>query len=378
MKGNGNNNNNNNSDKNVNQRRHHVYPYTSIPSVLMIIITSMIVLSLLSSSPLVSPANAFHQAKQYAFVKKWGSLCKLQFLQGCNMNAPGAKQVGDGQFQRPHDLDFDSQEKYLYTLDRDGNRVQVFDKNGTFIKKWGSLGTGDGQFHTPYGVDIDSAGNVWIADRNNARIQKFDKDGNFLLKFGSLGAGEGQFDFPRMVAVDKALKYVYVADSNNNRIQKFDINGNFVMSWGTKGTGDGQFIVPVSVEIDGKGDIIVNDRGNSRVQKFTPDGKFLLKFGSEGPGDGQFSHMEHIAIDKYNNIYVNDPQADATGNHIPRVQKFTPDGKFITKIGSGYGTGDGQFIDPEHLAVDSNGYVYVSDRGNNNIQVFKPVDDIHP
>jgi hypothetical protein len=49
-------------------------------------------------------------------------------LQGCNINAPGAKEVGDGQFQRPHDLDFDAQEKYLYTLDRDGNRVQVFDK----------------------------------------------------------------------------------------------------------------------------------------------------------------------------------------------------------------------------------------------------------
>jgi DNA-binding beta-propeller fold protein YncE len=369
---------NNNSNKDVNQRYHHIYPYTSIPSLLMIIISSLIVLSFLSLSTLVSSVDAFHQAKQYVFVKKWGSLCKLKSLQGCNMNAPGAKEVGDGQFQRPHDLDFDSQEKYLYTLDRDGNRVQVFDKNGTFIKKWGSLGTGDGQFHTPYGVDIDSAGNVWIADRNNARIQKFDKDGNFLLKFGSLGPGEGQFDFPRMVAVDKALKYVYVADSNNNRIQKFDINGNFVMSWGTKGSGDGQFIVPVSVEIDGNGDIIVNDRGNSRVQKFTPDGKFLLKFGSEGSGDGQFSHMEHIAIDKYNNIYVNDPQADATGNHIPRVQKFSPDGKFITKIGSGYGTGNGQFIDPEHLAVDSNGYVYVSDRGNNNIQVFKPVDDIHP
>jgi DNA-binding beta-propeller fold protein YncE len=32
----------------------------------------------------------------------------------------------------------------------------------------------------------------------------------------------------------------------------------------------------------------------------------------------------------------------------------------------------------EHLAIDSNGYVYVSDRENNKIQVFKPVDDIHP
>ena len=40
------------------------------------------------------------------------------------------------------------------------------------------------------------------------------------------------------------------------------------------------------------------------------------------------------------------------------------------------GTGDGQFIDPEHLAIDSEGYVYVSDKGNNNIQVFKPIDNV--
>ena len=164
----------------------------------------IVYLSFSSVSPLISSANAFHLAKQYVFVKKWGSLG-----------------TGDGQFKRPHDLDFDPQEKYLYTLDRDGNRVQVFDKNGTFIMKWGSLGTGDGQFHTPYGVDVDSAGNVWIADRNNARIQKFDSNGKFLLKFGSLGAGEGQFDFPRMVAVDKDLKYVYVSDRGNNNIQVF-------------------------------------------------------------------------------------------------------------------------------------------------------------
>ena len=370
----------NNNYCNVN---YNYYRHPARISLLLFLLTltaSMIIFSSFSSSsPLIfSSANAFHLAKHYVFVKKWGSLCKLKTLQGCNMNAPGAKQVGDGQFQRVHDLDFDQQEKYLYTLDRDNNRVQVFDKNGTFIKKWGSRGTGDGQFFNPYGVDVDSAGNVWVVERNGDRVQKFDKDGNFLFKFGSLGAGEGQFNFPRMIAVDKDLKYAYVVDSNNNRVQKFDINGNFVMSWGGNGTGDGQFRVPVSIVIDNNGDIIVNERGNARVQKFDSNGKFLLKFGSEGPGDGQFSHVEHIAVDKYNNIYVNDPQSDKTGNHIPRVQKFSPDGKFITKFGSGNGTGAGQLIDPEHLAIDSNGYVYVSDRGNNNIQVFKPVDDIHP
>jgi DNA-binding beta-propeller fold protein YncE len=196
-----------------------------------------------------------------------------------------------------------------------------------------------------------------------------------LLKFGSLGSGEGQFDFPRQVAVDKDVKFVYVADSNNHRIQKFDSNGNFIKSWGSKGTGDGQFNAPVSVVVDSKGNIIVNERGNARVQKFDSEGNFLLKFGSEGSGDGQVSHVEHIAVDKYDNIYVNDPQSDKTGSGIPRVQKFDTNGNFITKWGS-EGTGDGQFIDPEHLAIDSDGYVYVSDRGKNNIQVFKPIDTI--
>ncbi len=61
------------------------------------------------------------------------------------------------------------------------------------------------------------------------------------------------------------------------------------------------------------------------------------------------------------------------GSGMPRVQKFDTNGHFITKFGS-YGKGDGQFVDPEHLTVDSEGNVYVSDRHNNNIQVFKPVD----
>jgi DNA-binding beta-propeller fold protein YncE len=37
-----------------------------------------------------------------------------------------------------------------------------------------------------------------------------------------------------------------------------------------------------------------------------------------------------------------------------------------------YGEGDGGFVDPEHLAIDSEGRVYVSDRKNDNIQVFEP------
>ena len=306
--------------------------------------------------------NAFDpQATDYVFVRKWGS-----------------HGTGDGQFQRVHDLAFDSSEKRLYVSDRDGNRIQVFDKNGTFLFKWGSKGTGDGQFTVPYSVDVDSQGNVWVADRGNHRIQKFDGDGNFLFKFGNTdghpSSALGKFDNPRQVSVDKDVKFLYVADSKNNRVQKFDTNGNFVKSWGSKGTGDGQFDLPISLIIDSKGNIIVNDLGNSHVQKFDTNGKLLLKFGSTGKGNGQFSAMEHTAVDKFDNIYVNDPQSGPSGSGNPRVQKFDTNGNFITKWGS-YGSGDGQFVDPEHLTVDSEGNVYVSDRHNNNIQVFKPLDN---
>jgi streptogramin lyase len=145
------------------------------------------------------------------------------------------------------------------------------------------------------------------------------------------------------------------------------------MSWGSLGKNEGKFDLPVTVIIDGKGDIIVNERGNNRVQKFDPHGNFLLAFGSTGKDNGQFSSIEHMATDKFNNIYVNDPQEGDTGSGNPRVQKFDTNGNFITKWGS-YGKGDGEFIDPEHLAVDSKGNVYVSDARNNNIQVFAPVN----
>ena len=304
-----------------------------------------------------SSVNAFDpNATKYVFVKKWGS-----------------EGTGDGQFQRIHDIDFNPSETRLYSIDRDGNRIQVFDKNGTFLFKWGSKGTGDGQFTNPYSVDVVPNGNVWVADRGNHRIQEFDKDGKFLFKFGSFGAKLGQFDNPRQVVVDKDMKYLYVVDSKNNRIQKFFTNGTFVKSWGTLGTADGQFNLPVTIIMDSKGNLIVNERGNNRVQKFDSNGTFLLKFGSAGKSDGQFSEIEHMATDKFDNIYVNDAQSGPNGSGMPHVQKFDTNGHFITKFGS-FGSGDGQFVDPEHLALDSDGNVYVTDRGNNRIQVFKPVN----
>ena len=71
------------------------------------------------------------------------------------------------------------------------------------------------------------------------------------------------------------------------------------------------------VHAAGEGVIYVTDTGNHRIQKFTPEGKFLVAFGSQGIGQGQFERPTDVALDDEGNIYVVD-----FGNN--RIQKFAP------------------------------------------------------
>jgi DNA-binding beta-propeller fold protein YncE len=116
-------------------------------SAVLIFIPTALVFTLgfftIVSGYISTPVQNFVDIPQsYSFVTKWGS-----------------KGTDNSQFLRPHDLEFDSHNKYLYAVDRDGNRIQVFDKNGTFLFKFGQKGHGDGQFLVPYGLDVDQAGN---------------------------------------------------------------------------------------------------------------------------------------------------------------------------------------------------------------------------
>ena len=87
--------------------------------------------------------------------------------------------------------------------------------------------------------------------------------------------------------------------------------------------------------------------------------------GGEGSGDGQFSTPWETAVDSSGYVYVTDQR-----NH--RVQKFTSSGGYVTQWGSN-GSEDGQFNIPYGIAVDSSGNVYVTDIYNHRVQKFKKI-----
>jgi hypothetical protein len=165
-------------------------------------------------------------------------------------------------------------------------------------------------------------------------------------------------------------------------VLKFDLNGNLVKSFGS-----GLFNWPHGFFVDHEGNVWVTEgapAGEARgaeghkagkghqVFKFSPEGKILMTLGEAGvPGDDQthFNGPSHVLVAPSGEIWVTDGHRG--GNN--RLVKFTKEGKFIMQVGGGVKSATmerGLFNDPHHLAMDSQGRLFVSDRGNNRIQIF--------
>ncbi|MGA9875624.1 MAG: hypothetical protein WBQ21_07435 [Solirubrobacteraceae bacterium] len=227
-------------------------------------------------------------------------------------------------------------------------------------------GSGAGQLEKPGGVAVDSSGNVWVADTGHDRVQEFNSKGEFVREFGAEGKEAGEFSSPRGIAVSSAGG-VYVADSGNNRVQEFNSKGEFVRAFGKEGSGNGEFYKVRGVAVDGEGHVWTVEAGyagifKSRVQEFSSEGAFIREFGSEGKEDGEFREPDGIAVDSKGDVWVAD-----TGNN--RVQEFRSTGEFVRAFGV-EGTGNGQFNKPSGMAFDAEGDLWVADTGNDRVQRF--------
>ncbi len=100
--------------------------------------------------------------------------------------------------------------------------------------------------------------------------------------------------------------------------------------------------------------LVVGSPGGSVAEAPAPFSYvFAGEWGSEGTGDGEFRQPNGVAVGPEGQVYV----VDDWNN---RVQYFTPTGSFLGKWGS-RGNGPGQFNNPRAMAAAPNGDIYVTD-----------------
>ena len=181
---------------------------------------------------------------------------------------PGAGVEGES-FSRPTDVAWDAQGN-IYVADGYGNaRVAKYDRNGKWIKNWGSRGTGQGQFNIVHGIAIDAQGNVYVGDEGNKRVQVFDTEGTFKTQFTNVGA-------PTALCLTRGAQPVlYVAHTgdpdgmDDAAIYKVDLKGNVLGRFGSAGKLPKEFSLVNSIDCRNENELLVGELANWRVQKIT-------------------------------------------------------------------------------------------------------------
>jgi len=215
------------------------------------------------------------------------------YFHGGPLTGPPPAHV-DGYFRGPTDVAFDSDDNIYVSDGYTNSRVAKFDKRGTWVKTWGSRGSGGAhasenpsQFNTPHNIGVDRQNNVYVADRNNRRIQVFDRDGNFL-RFIHLNAAYDKKRHPvlgntpanapdetqpwTICITNTPTQYLFTSDSEPGRIYKLTLDGKIVGMIGESGRDTRQFNWIHSLACPSPDSLVVADMNNWRVLKVTLKG----------------------------------------------------------------------------------------------------------
>jgi uncharacterized repeat protein (TIGR01451 family) len=287
----------------------------------------------------------------------------------------------------------------VYIADSNNDSIRKVSTSGVITTvagsgMWGYSGdTGPAiaaQFAYPTGVAVDSAGNLYIADTYNYRIRQVNAAGVIATVAGNGTYGysgdagpaiSAELGYVFNVAVD-AGGNLYVADENNNRVRKVDTSGTITTFAGT-GTccysGDGgpatsaRLAYPYGVALDTAGNLYIADTDDSRIRMVNAAGKITTVagngvFGSSGDGgaptSAQLADPQGVAADSSGNLYI----ADTGGARIRKVA-----GGIITTLAGGAINDGGMavfgfFNQPSGVARDNAGNTYIADTGNDRVR----------
>jgi tripartite motif-containing protein 71 len=195
----------------------------------------------------------------------------------------------------------------VYVNDHSTNSIYIYNSKGTYLRTfapkgkvgaWQPLGLAFGPDGSLYATDVQGSGKAH-------RVVSFSPDGTLVRSMGAPG-----LLFPNGIAVDQHGN-INVADSNNGRLLVFNTAGTIIGLVG-HGVGSGDLGLPRGVAVDGAGRLYVVDSSDHMVRVYndasskvaTPT--FIASFGTEGQTDGTFEYPNGVATDTRAHIYVTD------------------------------------------------------------------------
>ncbi|HTI58539.1 putative Ig domain-containing protein [Mucilaginibacter sp.] len=269
----------------------------------------------------------------------------------------------------------------------------VYSQVSTFAGS-GVPGAADGlgkaaSFSYPIAIATDASGNFYVTETVNSLVRQITPGAvvsTFAGKAGKTGYADGQgsaalFASPSGVAVDGAGN-LYIADALNNRIRKIS-PGGLVSTYagnGTAGSTNGpalqaSFNNPTGLAIDASGNLYVVDQKNNMIRLVSASGIVSTFAGNGLPGNANgpalqasFNQPQGIAVDASGNVYVSDQ------NYIRKISL----GMVSTFAGSGaQGFADGpgaaaSFNHPYGIAIDAEGNLFIADTGNDLVRKITP------
>lgn len=190
----------------------------------------------------------------------------------------------------PADMAVDLKENEVYLADGYVNRrVIVFDAtSGAYKRHWGGFGEQPHDDELPgydqvdsirslktavHAVAISDDGLVYVVDRSNSRIQVFQKDGTYVTQFFVAKTSGPGTTWDVTFSRDPEQSYLYIADAKNMKIWVYDRETfEVVSSFGSGGRNAGQFGWVHGITMDSEGNIYTSEvNPGLRVQKFIPE-----------------------------------------------------------------------------------------------------------
>lgn len=250
----------------------------------------------------------------------------------------------------------------VYAVDFGNQRVVVFTRTGDFKYAFGKL---VGQKAKTLGapVNLEIVGNeVWVTDRRLQAVFIFGMDGKYKRRWMPSGLPDARFSPLALTVRGDDVLLTDVGNTAKHRLVYAKLNGTVIRAVGSSEQAKqpelstGKFMFPSGLALGSDGRIYVSDGNNRRVQVFDRNGKFLQIVNTSGVPRG-------IDLDAKNRLYVVDTLAHMVGVYDSKGNK-------LTEFGS-QGFGPGQFNFPNDVAIGADNRIYITDRENDQIQVWE-------